>query len=265
MEHAQHADQRKSQFLAAVSHELRTPLNAIIGFSTVLLDELGGPLTDAQREDLESINQNGRYLLHMINDLLDMARIEAGRLDLDLEPLSLRVVVSDVVDTIQGLLRGKSVVVRQSIPDGLPSALGDAYHVRQIMLNLLSNAVKFTDQGSITVSAREIAAPEGAASFVEISVRDSGIGIAAEHLPLIFDEFRQVHGQQSRQRGTGLGLAIARRLVAAQNGTISVESAPGAGSTFRFTLPVAAVSATFVAPPPTPEHYAEPTGPVHRR
>src|SRR5262249_50059070 len=119
MERAQQADQRKSEFLASISHELRTPLNAIIGFSTVLLDELDGPLTAMQREDIESINQNGRYLLHMINELLDMARIEAGHLELELEPLDIHGLVQGVIDMVQGLLRGKGLLLHKTVPSDL--------------------------------------------------------------------------------------------------------------------------------------------------
>jgi two-component system sensor histidine kinase/response regulator len=270
MERAQLADQRKSVFLAALSHELRTPLNAIIGFSTVLIDELDGPLTAMQREDLASINQNGRYLLHMINELLDMARIEAGHLELEPEPLDLCALVHGVVEMIQGLLRGKSVLVREMLPSDLPLAYGDADRVRQILINLLSNAVKFTEQGSIVVSAWLVAAQPAEGSrqqavageqqlppadclprteFIAVSVRDTGIGIAPEHLPMIFDEFRQVHGRRSRQRGSGLGLAITHRLVEAHGGGIAVQSTPGKGSTFTFTLPVAQAAPTELRAP----------------
>jgi two-component system sensor histidine kinase/response regulator len=263
MERAQLADQRKSEFLASVSHELRTPLNAIIGFSTVLTDELEPSINPAQREDLESINSSGRYLLHLINELLDLARIEAGRLELEREPLDLHALVESVVDMIHPLLRGKSILLRRELPAALPPAFGDPDQVRQIMLNLLSNAVKFTEQGSITIAARLLAvdylpsadntdgmpivANEDSAlgaqpsALIEISVRDTGIGIAAEDLPLIFEEFRQVHGRRSRQRGSGLGLAITRKLVEAHGGAVGVESAQGVGSTFTFTLPVAEV------------------------
>jgi two-component system sensor histidine kinase/response regulator len=247
LERARQADRRKSEFLASISHELRTPLNAIIGFSTVLLDELGGPLLPEQREDMESIYRNGCALLHLINGLLDLARIEAGHLDIDYAPLDLPALAREVLDTSQMLLRQKPLSLQSEVPDDLPVVYADAGHVRQILLNLLSNAIKFTEQGKIVLRAYPAANIAGTpvmavydgqeAPFVAVSVRDTGIGIPPEHHARVFEEFGQVHGQRSRATGTGLGLAIVRRLVEVHGGSIVLESAPGLGSTFTFTLP----------------------------
>ena len=243
LDRAQLADRRKSDFLAGISHELRTPLNAIIGFSTVLLDDIDGPMTSTQREDVQSINRNGRFLLHLINELLDLSRIEAGHLDLDLSQVDLRLIVGEVVDTVQALLRDRGVALNHAIPADLPLAHADADRVRQILLNLLSNAVKFTERGTITVSATTIdqLSDRGTVQpYVVVSVRDTGIGIPADRQRDIFEEFVQIHGRRSRQRGTGLGLAIVRRLVEAHCGRIWVESMINEGTAFHFTLPVAA-------------------------
>jgi two-component system, sensor histidine kinase and response regulator len=252
---AQEADKLKGQFLAAISHELRTPLNAIIGFSTVMLDELDGPISALQREDLKTINRNGRFLLHLINELLDLARIEAGHLELDLQPTDLGALVEDVTETIQGLLHNKKVALRVSMPPRLPRARADAAKIRQVLLNLLSNAVKFTDSGTIAISAQCVVmagdaqpGPDQPAvlhegrrvtPLIAISVRDTGIGISPESLPLIFEEFRQVHDRRADRRGSGLGLSICRRLVEAHGGNIWVESIVGQGSVFTFTIPCA--------------------------
>jgi two-component system, sensor histidine kinase and response regulator len=239
---AQLADQRKSDFLASVSHELRTPLNAIIGFSTVLLDGLDGPLAPAQREDVQSINRNGRFLLHLINDLLDLAKIEAGHLNLEPRNVDLRPLTAEVIDTVQTLLRNRQITLHSALPNNVPLVCADADRVRQILLNLLANAVKFTDQGTITISGvtlDEIDAHGKIGRCVAISVADTGIGIASERHEAIFEEFVQVHERRPRLRGTGLGLSIVRKLVEAQHGRIWLESAPGQGSTFTFTLPVA--------------------------
>ncbi len=267
LEEARQADRRKSDFLASISHELRTPLNAIIGFSTVLLDEIDGPLLDMQREDVQSINRNGRFLLHLINELLDLARIEAGRLDMEYMPLDLAVLCAEVIDTVEALLRSDQVTLQLQVPDDLPLVQADGARVRQILLNLLSNAVKFTEQGRITLSVRclvgheihahrpvhryaSAALPDSPGPptvtctdsrfdvYVAISVADTGVGIAPEFQDRLFEEFSQIHRQHRRMRGTGLGLAITRRLVEAHGGWIRVESMPDVGSTFTFTLPV---------------------------
>jgi two-component system sensor histidine kinase/response regulator len=250
---AQEADRLKGQFLAAVSHELRTPLNAIIGFSTVMLDEIDGPVTPLQREDLKIINRNGRFLLHLIDDLLDLARIEAGKIELELAPVDVRALIVEVTETVQGLLHNRPITLNLSLPERLPYAYADAARIRQVLLNLLSNAVKFTKQGSISISARCVAAPDtqpgtkGAGAvivrngqrlhpYIAVSVRDTGVGIASEDLARIFEAFHQVRSGD-RQRGSGLGLAISRRLIEAHGGRIWAESEPGKGSVFTFILP----------------------------
>ncbi|WP_129674202.1 cache domain-containing protein [Candidatus Chloroploca sp. Khr17] len=242
LELAHQADRRKSDFLAGLSHELRTPLNAIIGFSTIMLDGLDGSLTPSQREDLTSINRNGRFLLYLITELLDLARIEAGHLKLERTHVDLVSVVGEVVDTVQGILQGKPLTLHATLPPDLPLVDADADRVRQILLNLLSNAVKFTHKGSVTVSAYcldELNEDAQIEPMVAVRVTDTGIGIPKERLNDIFQEFVQIHGGQSRLSGTGLGLTITRRLVEAHHGRIWVESVPGFGSTFSFTLPVA--------------------------
>ncbi len=255
---AQEADRLKGQFLAAVSHELRTPLNAIIGFSTVMLDEIDGPITPLQREDLKIINRNGRFLLHMIDELLDLARIEAGKIDLELAPLDMRALIAEVTETIQGLLHNRQITLNLSLPERLPYAYADTARIRQVLLNLLSNAIKFTRQGSVTVSARCVAAPDHSLKamgsgavivrngqrlypYIAVSVHDTGIGIAPEDLTRIFEAFHQVRSGD-RQRGSGLGLAISRRLIEAHGGRIWAESEPGKGSVFTFILPCAVVA-----------------------
>ncbi|WP_298817660.1 sensor histidine kinase [Chloroflexus sp.] len=242
LERAQLADRRKSDFLASISHELRTPLNAIIGFSTVLLDDTDQPLTPTQREDVQSINRNGRFLLHLINELLDLARIEAGHLNLEIEEVNLHLIASEVCDTVQSLLRNRPVMLRMALPEALPVVAADSDRLRQILFNLLSNAIKFTERGTITVSAQlydEVDADGKIGRYVAVSVSDTGIGIPLERQQDIFGEFVQIHGRRSRLGGTGLGLAITRKLVLAQGGRIWVDSTPGIGSTFTFTVPVA--------------------------
>lgn len=255
LERARTADQRKSHFLASVSHELRTPLNAIIGFSTVLLDEIDGPLAELQREDVQCINRNGRFLLYLINELLDLARIEAGRLELDREPHELAAIVFDVVDLTQGLLRNRAIELQIQMPADLPLVDVDANRVRQILLNLLSNAVKFTERGRIVVSARVARRSDVAGrmrargksglsrAWVVVVVQDSGVGIPLDAQGQLFEEFSQLHGPHSRMRGTGLGLAITRRLVEAHGGGVWATSQPGQGSRFAFVLPIVTYTA----------------------
>jgi signal transduction histidine kinase/transcriptional regulator with GAF, ATPase, and Fis domain/ActR/RegA family two-component response regulator len=236
-------DRLKSQFLANMSHELRTPLNSIIGFSRVMLKGIDGPLTDLQAQDLNSIYNAGQHLLGLINDILDMSRIEAGKMELVYDEVDLHDILKGVLSTTTALVKDKPITLHQDVAPDLPTVRADSMRVRQVMLNLLSNAAKFTDHGAITLRARAVEAP-GAHSgqpepFVEISVIDTGPGIAPHDLPKLFEPFSQVDASATRKAGgTGLGLNICRHLVELHGGRIWVESEVGRGSTFSFTLPV---------------------------
>jgi signal transduction histidine kinase len=227
------ANKHKSEFLANMSHELRTPLNAIIGFSEVLAQKMFGEVNDKQLDYLNDINSSGQHLLSLINDILDLAKIEAGRMELDLA----RFDPAQAIDNTLTLIRERAT--RQGIALSLDSdpeigeCVADARKFKQIMLNLLSNAVKFTPEGGrIRVRARR------ANGGLEIAVSDTGIGIAAADQKLVFEEFRQASGDYlKKSEGTGLGLALARSFVELHGGRISLQSEPGKGSTFTFTLP----------------------------
>ncbi len=234
-------DRLKSQFLANMSHELRTPLNSIIGFSRVILKGIDGPITDQQRQDLEAIYNSGQHLLGLINDILDISKIEAGKMELSFEPTDLKEIIRGVMSTAIALVKDKPIELQQSVPENLPIITADSRRVRQVLLNLVSNAAKFTDEGFIHVEARV----DG--DFVRISVSDSGIGIPPEKLPHIFEAFTQVDASPSRKYGgTGLGLTISKSFVELHGGRIWIESELGKGSTFTFTLPIQ-------GPPPRPE------------
>jgi signal transduction histidine kinase len=228
------ANRHKSEFLANMSHELRTPLNAIIGFSEVLLERMFGEINDKQTEYLEDILSSGRHLLSLINDILDLSKIEAGRMELELSTFS----VPAVLDTAMALVRERAlrhgIALGLAVDPAVDALTADERKVKQVLLNLLSNAVKFTPEGG-RIDVR--AAP--ANGSVEIAVSDTGIGIAAEDQEAIFEEFRQVGSDYARKReGTGLGLALARRFVELHGGRMWVKSEPGRGSTFTFSLPV---------------------------
>jgi signal transduction histidine kinase/CheY-like chemotaxis protein len=252
-------DRLKSQFLANMSHELRTPLNSIIGFSRVILKGIDGPLTDLQTQDLTSINNAGQHLLGLINDILDMARIEAGKMELVLDEMDLRDTLRSVLSTAVALVKDKNVELREDIDPHLPTVRADAMRVRQVLLNLLSNAAKFTDHGYITLRARPVEAV-GLHSgrlepFVEISVTDSGPGIAPEDMARLFEPFSQVDASATRKvGGTGLGLSICRQLIELHNGRIWVESEVGRGSTFLFILPAGPAEAGAEAEPGPAAH-----------
>lgn len=223
----------KSEFLANVSHELRTPMNAIIGYSKLMLEGLDGDLTPQQQADLERVTAAADNLLVLINGLLDLSKIEAGRMELTLEEVDLRPLAAEVVSLIGPHAAAKGLDVQSQIGADVPIVQADSNRIRQILVNLLSNAVKFTDAGSVRLTA------SGADGWVTVSVIDSGIGISEEAQAYIFDEFRQADASTTRRYGgTGLGLAISTRLIALHGGRIWVESVPGQGSTFRFTLPM---------------------------
>ncbi|HEX3418311.1 MAG TPA: GAF domain-containing sensor histidine kinase, partial [Stellaceae bacterium] len=227
------ASQHKSQFLANMSHELRTPLNAILGYAELLVDGIYGVLPDRPRGVLDRIQNNGKHLLALINDVLDLAKIEAGQLTLTLEDYSVPEVVKSVVTATEPLAASKGLKFTAALPDGLPMAHGDARRVSQVLLNLVGNAIKFTDKGEV-----EIRAMVDKGQFV-LTVRDTGPGIADADQERIFGEFQQIDNSNTRKKGgTGLGLAISKRMVEMQGGTISVDSVLGHGSTFRVVLPV---------------------------
>jgi signal transduction histidine kinase/DNA-binding response OmpR family regulator len=232
-ERLREVDKLKTQFLANMSHELRTPLNSIIGFSRVILKGIDGPLTELQQTDLSAIYNSGQHLLGLINDILDVSKIEAGKMELNFEEVDLKQIVKGVMSTAIGLVKDKPVQLEQRVPDDLPPIWADSTRVRQIVLNLVSNAAKFTEQGKISVSASYNE------DWVTVKVADTGLGIPEDKLDTIFEEFTQVDASTTRRAGgTGLGLPITRHFVQMHGGEINVESKMGVGSVFAFTLPI---------------------------
>ncbi|HJZ46392.1 MAG TPA: response regulator [Roseiflexaceae bacterium] len=232
---AEEANFYKTRFLTNMSHELRTPLNAIINFAHFLGDPEYGQITDQQQMFQSRILYNGEHLLGLINDILDLSKIEAGKMDLVSEVVELDPLFHGVMSTAAGLTKEKGLVLELDVADGLPAVWIDKTRIRQVLLNLLSNAAKFTDRGGITL--RACATGDG---FVRVSVQDSGPGIAPEHQERVFEEFQQVQGDLDRTHaGTGLGLPISKRLIELHSGRMWLESTPGAGATFSFTIPVA--------------------------
>jgi signal transduction histidine kinase len=228
------ANQHKDEFLASMSHELRTPLNAIIGFSEVMLERLFGEVNAKQEEYLHDILSSGRHLLSLINDILDLAKIEAGRMELEPAEFDLPQAIDNALVLVRERALRRGITLEQSIDPRLGEIKGDERKIKQVLLNLLSNAVKFTPEGG-RIDVRAVRA-DGAA---EISVADTGVGIAPEDHATVFEEFRQVGSDYARKHeGTGLGLALARKFVELHGGTIRVESQVGQGSTFTFTIPV---------------------------
>jgi signal transduction histidine kinase/CheY-like chemotaxis protein len=229
----QDADRMKSQFLANMSHELRTPMNSIIGFSEVLVERLDGQIESKHLGFLRHIHSSGQHLLAIINDILDLSKIEAGKMEIYPEFFSIPQVIESVCHVMRGMSRSSPTFV-VDVPPDLPQIETDLAKFKQVLFNLLSNAVKFSPpEEPITIIARL------AGNAVTVSVRDEGIGIDPKHHAMIFEEFRQVDGTARREfGGTGLGLALVKRFVELQGGTIAVESSPGRGSTFFFTLPV---------------------------
>jgi signal transduction histidine kinase/DNA-binding response OmpR family regulator len=231
-------DRVKTQFLANMSHELRTPLNSIIGFSRVILKGIDGPISDLQRQDLTAIYNSGQHLLGLINDMLDLAKIEAGKMDMAFEETDVAEIVTSVMSTASGLVKDKPIRLTHRLPETLPTVRADPIRVRQVLLNLLSNAAKFTEQGEIIVEA---AAQRDAAGIEEVVVRvsDTGPGISEADQAKLFQAFSQVDDSPTRRTGgSGLGLSISQQLIQLQGGRIGVQSEVGRGSTFYFTLPV---------------------------
>jgi protein-histidine pros-kinase len=230
------ANQAKDSFLASMSHELRTPLNGIIGFAEFLADGKPGAVNAKQKEYLEDILNSGRHLLHLINDILDIVKIQAGKLELNPENFRLADAIQEARAGVTPLAQNKKIQVRVEIAPGLDVVTLDEQRFKQILYNLLSNALKFTgDAGEVEISA----ASEGVGSF-KLAVRDSGIGIKPEDMARIFKEFEQLEsGAARRYDGTGLGLALTRKIVEIQGGAIEVQSEVGKGSTFTVTLPLA--------------------------
>ena len=235
------SDRLKSLFIANMSHEIRTPLNSVLALSQLLRDEVAGPLTIDQRRYLEVIERNGQNLLRLINDILDLSRIEAGYVEMDTQDVDVAAQVGQVVSNLTPLAAAKDLDLTVKLPQDLPAVRGDADRLQQILTNLVGNAIKFTDTGAVQVSA------EARDENVAIHVIDTGVGIPETYLGRIFQEFVQVDQTLARrQGGTGLGLAIASRLARLMGGKISVSSIVGSGSRFTLTLPQAATGAATV-------------------
>ena len=228
------ASQHKSQFLANMSHELRTPLNAILGYTELILDSVYGDMPQKARDVLDRVQRNGRHLLGLINDVLDLSKIEAGQLSLSLTDYSMQDVVEGVYSAVEPLALEKKIALKIEVSSDLPPGRGDERRLTQVLLNLVGNAIKFTDQGEVVIRA---SAADG--SF-NLAVRDTGPGISKADQAKLFQEFQQVDNSITRKKGgTGLGLAISKRIIEMHGGRIWVESRVGHGSTFSFTLPAA--------------------------
>ena len=229
------ASQHKSEFLANMSHELRTPLNAILGFSEVLSERMFGELNEKQEEYLRDIHASGQHLLSLINDILDLSKIEAGRMELELTDFHLPTALDNALTLVRERAGRRGIALNMTTDERLDYVRADERKVRQVVLNLLSNAIKFTPEGGrIDVRAKPVD------RSVEVSVTDTGVGIAPEDQEAIFEEFRQVGTADKKVEGTGLGLALSRKFIELHGGRIFVESQVGVGSTFTFTIPIRA-------------------------
>jgi len=231
-ERAEAADRIKSAFLATMSHELRTPLNSIIGFTGILLQGLVGPLNDEQKKQLGMVRDSSVHLLELINDVLDISKIEAGQLEVASESFDLRDSLQKVVRHLGTQAAKKGLALELEMDPGVGDITSDRRRVEQVLLNLAGNAIKFTEQGRVGIHCLD------AGGEVRVEVRDTGIGIRAEDLPALFTPFKQIDSGLTRKYdGTGLGLSICKRLIELMGGRIWAESAPGKGSTFIFMLP----------------------------
>jgi signal transduction histidine kinase len=229
------ASQHKSQFLANMSHELRTPLNAILGYTELVLDRVYGETPERMRGVLERIERNGKHLLGLINDVLDLSKIEAGQLVLSLSEYSMKNVVQGAFAAVEPLASEKHIGFTMDVAPSLPRGYGDERRLTQVLLNLVGNAIKFTDKGEVAVTA---SATEG---MFHVAVRDTGPGISAADQAKLFQEFAQADTTMTKEKGgTGLGLAISKRIIEMHGGKIWVDSTLGQGSTFSFTVPLRA-------------------------
>jgi signal transduction histidine kinase len=227
------ASRHKSQFLANMSHELRTPLNAVLGYAELILDGVYGEVSAKMRDVLDRIERNGRHLLGLVNDVLDLSKIEAGQLTLAIADYSMEQVVGNVHSAVEGLARDKKIGLKVDVARDLPPAQGDERKLTQVLLNLVGNAIKFTDEGEVAIKA------SFAEGTIAVSVADSGPGISEADQARIFEEFQQAQDGSTRHKGgTGLGLTISKRIVELHGGRICVASRLGQGSTFSFTVPV---------------------------
>ncbi len=228
----QEASSHKSQFLASMSHELRTPLNSIIGYTKLMLDGLEGALNEEQRKDLQTVYTNSKHLLNIINDLLDLAKIEAGKMVVCHQTFTVSELLAEVIPTIQQLAEQKGLHFAHFVPPNIDNLYADKVKVKQVLINILANAVKFTNEGSVTLN---VADDDSDFTF---SVTDTGIGIRKGNLEMIFDSFKQVGPANiAGYEGTGLGLTISQQFIEMQGDRIWAESELGKGSTFTFTLP----------------------------
>lgn len=231
------ADRLKTEFVATVSHELRNPLNSIIGFAKLLLKQQVGPLNQIQHTDVSYIYDSAHHLLSLVNDILDLSKIEAGKIRLDLEWVSVEEIIVGLIASTYIYIEGKPIELREEIEPHLPKLYVDRGRIRQVVLNMLSNAAKFTDAGCITLNIRQI--NKNNQDWVCFSVKDTGIGIAEADIPKVFEPFRQIDSSVGRRaEGTGLGMPISARLVALHGGDMWIESRVGQGSTFMFTIPL---------------------------
>jgi signal transduction histidine kinase len=227
------ASQHKSQFLANMSHELRTPLNAILGYTELIADGVYGPPSEKMLGVLKRLESNGKHLLGLINDVLDLSKIEAGQLKLDLADYSFESVAQTVYSVVEPLAADKKLALKAEVAPDLPPGRGDERRLTQVLLNLVGNAIKFTDAGEVAI---KVAAANDSFS---IAVHDTGPGISAVDQAKLFQEFQQADNSITKKKGgTGLGLAISKRIIEMHGGRIWVDSAVGQGSTFAFTIPM---------------------------
>jgi signal transduction histidine kinase len=243
----QAAARQRAQFVSHFSHELRTPLNSILGYSEMLQTQMCGPLNEKQQRYVGTVKESGGRLLRLIDDIMDLAKEQAGKLSLQLQPMALLPAIEQALAVLQPQANGKHLRLEHAVPEGLCGVFADPTRVQQVFLNLLSNAIKFTPEGGrVTVSARRLGTEE---HLMEISVTDTGVGIAPEDQTRLFQDFEQVGG--GRYQGTGLGLSLTRRLVELHGGRVGLRSELGRGSSFWFTLPTAEAGVT------PPEHGGE--------